>query len=728
MELTDKELKYVLNEMHKILLTEDQQSDSMKKAMQLYMKTKGCSKEEADKFIRINIRMMVSCLHQRKPGKFVLGVTRMYLNNELVDEDTKKALDATIEYISRNEEYNHYDKNLNGESAMSLIKRFESILEQERQKQKEQIESQDYKNETEYDIVRIDSFEQSQTYSKYTYEHSRWCITTSEWAFDNYTHNGLSQFYFCLKKGYENIEPVKGENCPLDVYGTSMIAVLVNSKGELEKCTCRWNHDNGGSDNVMNTVEISELIGMNFYSIFKPNNSLGEKLKEIEEKLRNGAHPDEVFETSDNIIDGIYIIRFGGIKNIWNDNKKAFIMPKWFESLFVLKKSDIMKVFILQCDDDNYYLSMNGELYDEDELYHYINNKISNYISEGGTIKDMENNIVDSVWQRYSGDIEVKVLGKKNYLTPDGKIVFKKWYSSIELIQSEETKYYIVQQNNGDDYHLFNSYEEDILGRGYKYIYTNIVNNKWIKIQDSNKGVNYININNPQEIACEKYFAYNIKMFNENLFSGSNKYNECILCDKSGNDLIGFSIKNINSLYDDENFIIEKDDMYNIFNIKTKSILPFWFDRFESSFPTTNNPYLHIIKGERHYLINVYSTSDEDMILFNEYFDNIQMDSFYTKRFILTKNNYKTMITFKGEKILDKWYENIIDTNVNDVYLIEDNSKYNLFYYSKYILEDSKFLFEEWMDNIEVNPNRTVNVTLNGDTKTIELYTLLYAR
>ena len=54
MELTDKELKYVLNEMHKILLTEDQQSDSMKKAMQLYMKTKGCSKEEADKFILFN--------------------------------------------------------------------------------------------------------------------------------------------------------------------------------------------------------------------------------------------------------------------------------------------------------------------------------------------------------------------------------------------------------------------------------------------------------------------------------------------------------------------------------------------------------------------------------------------------------------------------------------------------------------------------------------------------
>lgn len=42
----------------------------------------------------------------------------------------------------------------------------------------------------------------------------------------------------------------------------------VNANGSLNTCTCRWNHDNGGGDGMMNTEEISRLIGMNFYNVF----------------------------------------------------------------------------------------------------------------------------------------------------------------------------------------------------------------------------------------------------------------------------------------------------------------------------------------------------------------------------------------------------------------------------------------------------------------------------
>jgi len=49
-----------------------------------------------------------------------------------------------------------------------------------------------------------------------------------------------------------------------------MIAVSVNDDGSCNTVTCRWNHDNGGDDNIMNEEELSKLIGRNFYEVFQP--------------------------------------------------------------------------------------------------------------------------------------------------------------------------------------------------------------------------------------------------------------------------------------------------------------------------------------------------------------------------------------------------------------------------------------------------------------------------
>ena len=49
-----------------------------------------------------------------------------------------------------------------------------------------------------------------------------------------------------------------------------MIAVSVNEDGSLNTCTCRWNHSNGGNDNIMTTQQISQLLGVNFYQTFLP--------------------------------------------------------------------------------------------------------------------------------------------------------------------------------------------------------------------------------------------------------------------------------------------------------------------------------------------------------------------------------------------------------------------------------------------------------------------------
>ena len=80
---------------------------------------------------------------------------------------------------------------------------------------KSELDSNTYTRNSNYDIVRINSFEEASEYSKYT----SWCITKEHSAFDSYTNDGINQFYFCLEKGFENVPKVPTQDAPLDKYG-----------------------------------------------------------------------------------------------------------------------------------------------------------------------------------------------------------------------------------------------------------------------------------------------------------------------------------------------------------------------------------------------------------------------------------------------------------------------------------------------------------------------------
>lgn len=55
---------------------------------------------------------------------------------------------------------------------------------------------------TRYSFVKIDSFNKANLYRK----HVEWCITRHLVSYNNYTENGLSQFYFALRDDYETCE------------------------------------------------------------------------------------------------------------------------------------------------------------------------------------------------------------------------------------------------------------------------------------------------------------------------------------------------------------------------------------------------------------------------------------------------------------------------------------------------------------------------------------------
>ena len=200
--------------------------------------------------------------------KFLVGATRMYfdLQNDVHDFQSKmNKLNKMLKIICT-AHADEYDNNFNNLSFNELDKKFSGAVKKELDDDREQIEKlQLIKNST-YKIVPIDSFDEASKYGKYT----SWCVTHYPDMYNNYTKNGLGRFYFCLQDGFENVPEVKGEGCPMDAYGKSMIAISVNDDGSLNTCTCRWNHDNGGNDNMMDTKEISKFFGVDFYKTFKP--------------------------------------------------------------------------------------------------------------------------------------------------------------------------------------------------------------------------------------------------------------------------------------------------------------------------------------------------------------------------------------------------------------------------------------------------------------------------
>ena len=162
--------------------------------------------------------------------------------------------------------------------------------------------------------------------------------------YDTYTKNGLGRFYFCLQDGFEDVPKEETNGCPLDRYGKSMIAVLVGDDGGLWHCTCRWNHDNGGNDNIMTTEQISRFFGVDFYETFKPRSA-----EEVWNKLLDNRSPD----------DGFCKV-FGCIKT-WNDEDEVYAYYKLIDGKIV----KIFKVdYTIAWIDGKFVTMKDGELVD----------------------------------------------------------------------------------------------------------------------------------------------------------------------------------------------------------------------------------------------------------------------------------------------------------------------------------------------------------------------------
>ena len=307
----------------------ENEGTNMKRARK-YLESKGYSPEQRQQILdSIRTDIPNSRLQQ---CKFLLGVTRLYMEGQLNNGNAIANLNKTLKYIASDAHVNEYDFNLNGENLDTLVDRFKGVAKDDLETSMNASNARQLTVNNNYTIVPIDSPEDASKYGKYT----SWCVTHDENMYNSYTNNGSGRFYFCLYKGFENEPKIEGEGCPLDNYGLSMIAVSITMEGEVNTITCRWNHDNGGNDSIMTIEQLEDVIGRNFYQIFRPytRDELHAKgvvlFDEVQELLNDGKKPEEIFNKVGNFGNGFARVILNNKCNFINTNNQL-LSDTWFD-------------------------------------------------------------------------------------------------------------------------------------------------------------------------------------------------------------------------------------------------------------------------------------------------------------------------------------------------------------------------------------------------------------
>ena len=218
-------------------------------------------------YLRLKLMDAFGINRGRGPIKWFRGIIRIcfdwtmnpiYFFSKLENKDNLKKFKRIIEYIYTNNL--DFDEDLNGLAFGQLYRVVGTKMRIEAYQKWLANKKENSQNVFgEYTVIPINNYEEAAQYSKYT----SWCVTHGTNAFNTYTGDG-SQFFFCLKNGFEDVVEKQGTNCPLDEYGLSMVSVLVSPDYTAKHVTTRWNHNNNGEDNPnLETLEqVEQVLGI----------------------------------------------------------------------------------------------------------------------------------------------------------------------------------------------------------------------------------------------------------------------------------------------------------------------------------------------------------------------------------------------------------------------------------------------------------------------------------
>ena len=188
--------------------------------------------------------------------KFLTAVCRMFWSQQFTDPETLLNFNECVEYITSNGLEDNFDRDLNGMSVNDIIEEFLPQVHQAHEMDRHQLSNMDFtQQEHKYNIIKLRDFNHARQFHQLAPE---WCICNSEYDFSNYSE----------QSDYDGQPNIDIYILLRDDYGLSMLCVRVTRDGRLRGVTSRWNHENGGTDRIMDTKMLSNLLGHNFYDIF----------------------------------------------------------------------------------------------------------------------------------------------------------------------------------------------------------------------------------------------------------------------------------------------------------------------------------------------------------------------------------------------------------------------------------------------------------------------------
>ena len=220
------------------------------------------------------LRNGVSSLKSNQASKYVLGIIRMVIDSNNWDDaqdilaDTG-FLNQSIPYIVNLKIQNKPEVNFKeideGIMRKWSFKEFKDWFSPiQKDLEKNDVYKQLEQPKSNYDLVSINSYQQLNNLAGASTGDgqnagSAWCHSIGKTTYDAWVKKGANKFFVLVHKNYKNIKATKGENCPKDEYGLSLMALLVEVEtGKLLNCTLRWNHVNTPT-NADNQFTYSEL-------------------------------------------------------------------------------------------------------------------------------------------------------------------------------------------------------------------------------------------------------------------------------------------------------------------------------------------------------------------------------------------------------------------------------------------------------------------------------------
>lgn len=401
-------------------------------------------------------------------NKFLLGCLRMYIDGELGNEQSVRYVDNALKYIHAGNHIEEYSEDLNGLSPNELHETFRETVKDFSNNDRERSNSREFNGVSEYNIIPIDSYAEARQYGRYT----SWCVTHGENAFMSYTSCG-ERFYFCLKKGFENL--IRNDrNAPINEWGLSMIAVNVDTSGNLTRVTTRYNHDYNGENNpqLETTEQLENVLNVPFYQTFKPYTN--------EELLNKGIVPFDMaqellnseggrkyfsFEEFDDDFDFIYA---NHKMNLVRKSDNKILSPIWFDNCEGFSYGWLR----IELNDMYNYLNEDGKFMFPNQWLKYASdfteksnglarvifaNGEHNFIRLDGTL--LCDKGFDNVTLFRNGLSVVDKGSKKNFLTCDGKILYPNlWFDEIlktefrgTNVENPRQLYILKTHDNGDN-------------------------------------------------------------------------------------------------------------------------------------------------------------------------------------------------------------------------------------------------------------------------------------